>query len=458
LFLVGALSSFAQTDVWTANAGGWSHSSHWSQGSPANDGSADVSFDVANSFRSTVNLIWSVDSLSIGSSAGAFALKHHGQDTLTIGASLTDNSVNSALINVTLLGTMSLNLLRNGMLTLAGSDAYTGATRLAAGVLADSNANTFSPNSAFLVGSGSTLDVDFDETVASLGDNSGGGHVVIAGGATLTMDGGASGAFSGVISGAGGIGLSGPHSLTLTGDNTYLGSTTIGAGSTIVAGSDHALGSLGATTFLTGGGALVVAGGVTVSGPLSLSGSANRLGGNGTIASPITVNSAVILSPRASPGGGPGNLSFGGALTLATGGGISFDLFDAGGAAGTGFSLITATGGLTLSAAPGSVTFDLVSTDASGNAAPASNFSAASSYSWKFATSTTAIAGFSAGDFNLDTLGFANATNGGTFGFSETGDSLYLNFTPVPEPPAWVLMAAGITAVMPRALRGRRPA
>jgi autotransporter-associated beta strand protein len=458
LFLVCALSSFAQTDVWTANSGGWSHSSHWSLGSPANDGSADVSFDVTNSFRSTVNASWSVDSLSIGANAGAFTLKHHGQDTLTIGASLTDNSANSALINVTLLGTMSLNLLQGGTLTLEGSDAYTGATRLAAGMLADSNANTFSPNSAFKVGTGSTLDVDFDETVASLGDNSGGGHVVIAGGATLTMDGSASGAFSGAISGAGGIEMSGAHSLTLTGDDTYLGPTTIGAGSTIVAGSDNALGSPVATTFLTGGAGLVVAGGVTVGNPLSLSGSANRVGGDGTIASPLTVNSAVVLSPRASPGGGPGNLSFGGALTLDTGGAISFDLFDATGAAGTGFSLITANGGLALSAAPGSLTFELVSTDSSGNAAPASNFNAAGSYSWKFATSTTAISGFSAGDFNLDTSGFANATNGGTFSFIEAGDSLYLNFTPVPEPSTWAMMAAGIAAALARSLLRRRPA
>jgi autotransporter-associated beta strand protein len=419
---------------------------------------ADVSFDVTHSFRSKVNMSWSVDSLSIGSNAGRFTLKRHGQSTLTIGASLTDNSANAALINVTLLGAMSLNLLGSGTLTLAGSDAYTGATRLAAGMLADSNANTFSPNSAFLVGSGSTLDVDFDETVASLGDNSGGGHIVIAAGATLTMDGSASGAFSGVISGAGGIELSGPHSLTLTGDNSYFGSTTINGGSTVVAGNDNALGSAGTTTYLTGGAGLVVVGGVTVGNPLSISGSANRVGGDGTIGSALTVNSAVVLAPRASPGGGPGNLSFGGALTLATGGDISFDLLNATGAAGTGFSLITASGGLTLSAAPGSLTFELLSTDASGNAAPATNFSALSSYSWKFATSTSAIAGFSASEFNLDALGFANATNGGVFSFSESGDSLYLNFTPVPEPPTWAMMAGGIAAALPGALLRRRRA
>jgi autotransporter-associated beta strand protein len=416
-----------------------------------------VSFDVTNSFRSTVNMSWSVGSLSIGSNAGAFTLKRHGEATLTIGASLSDDSANPALVTVTLLGAMSLNLLSSGTLTLAGSDAYSGATRLAAGMLADSNANTFSPNSAFMVGAGSTLDVDYDETVASLGDNTGGGHVTLAAGKTLTMDGSASGAFSGVISGAGGIELGGPHSLTLTGDNTYAGPTTIGAGSTIVAGSDSALGSAGSTTYLTGGAGLVVAGGVTVSNPLSPSGGANLVGGNGTIASALTVNSAVVLSPRASPGGGPGNLSFGGALTLATGGAISFDLFNAAGAAGTGFSLITASGGMALSAAPGSLTFELVSTDASGNAAPASNFNAASSYSWKFAASTTAITGFSAGEFTLDTLGFGNPTNGGAFSVSEAGDSLYLDFTPVPEPSTWELMAAGFAAVLPCALLRRTP-
>jgi autotransporter-associated beta strand protein len=456
VFVVCALKSFAQTDVWTANSGSWTHSSHWSLGSPANDGTAAVSFDVAGSFRSTVNTSWSVDSLSIGSSAGAFTLKHHGAATLTIGASLTDDSANSATISVSLLGAMSLDLLRSGTLALSGSDSYAGATRLAAGVLTDSNAGAFSPNSAFLVGSGSTLDVDFDETVASLADYSGGGRVLIAGGTTLTMNGSASGAFSGVISGAGGLGLVGAHTLELTGDNTYGGPTTIGAGSTLVAGSDNALGSAAATAFLTGGAGLTVMAGVTVGNPLSFSGSANRIGGNGSIASPVTVNSAVVLSPRASPGNGPGNLSFDGGLTLATGGTISFALFDANGTAGTGFSLITATGGLALSAAPGSLTFDLVSTDSSGNPAPAANFNPATGYSWKFATSPSAITGFSAGEFNLDASGFSNATGGGSFSFSEAGNSLYLNFTPVPEPSTWAMMAVGVVALSSFALGRRR--
>ena len=455
LYLLGTLSSYGQTDVWISTSGVWSAPPlNWTPARPANDGSADVSFNVTGTFSSNVNTSWAVNSLTIGSNAGSFTLSRNGPATLTIGSSFTYSSANSALIDVGLLGTMSLNLFGSETLTLARIDSYTGATALTSGTLADAIANAFSQHTTLMVGSGSTLDVNFDESVSSLSDNSGGGTVVIASGATFTMNGSLSETFSGVISGAGGIQLDGANILTLTGANTYSGTTVIGSGSTIVAGNNSALGLSSVT--LTGGAALNVMNGVTISNPLSFSGSANVLAGNGTFASPVSVDSTIVLLPSASPGNGPGNLTFSSPLTLATGGAIHFSIYDVNGVAGTGYSLITAGGGLALTASPNSITFNLVSIDSSGNPASAINFNSSNSYSWMFATSSSAITGFNPNQFNLITTGFSNPTNGGTFSFSESGNGLYLNFTPVPEPSTWAMMATGLFAVVPFAIHRRR--
>lgn len=232
--------------------------------------------------------------------------------------------------------------------------------------------------------------------------------------------------------------------LTLTGANSGLsGPFTISSG-TVNAGNNQAFGSSGNTVSLTGNAGLNVMSGVTTNNPLAFSGMANVLSGDGTVGATVTVNNSVVLDPSGTTGNGPGNLTFTSPLTLATGGAIHFDLYDANGTAGGGFGLITADGGLSLTAGTGTITLNVVTTDASGNAANALNFNPASSYSWMFATSTTAITGFTASQFDIVTSGsFLNNANGGTFSVSESGDNLFLNFTPVPEPSTWAMIAAG---------------
>lgn len=444
-FLAFATLCRAQTDVWTAAAGNWSSPPNWSLGSPANNGTAQVYFDVPFTFSSTVDNSWSIASLNIASNAGAFTLTHTGGHTLTVGTSFTDSSSNQVQADVALQGTMTLSMLGTGTLTLTQLSSYTGSTALSSGTLADGLAHAFSSNSAFAVGSTSTLQVNYNETIASLADNSGGGTVDVAGGALLTMGGSATTTFSGVIAGPGGIDVAGTSTLTLSGTSTYSGATQIGSGATLVVAHNGALGT--SAVSLMGGATLNLESGITVSNPLSFSGMGNVLTGSGTVGTAVTVGPALGLAPAASPGGGPGDLTFNGGLTLANGATLSFSLYDANGAAGTGYDLITAAGGLHLTALPGMITFDLLSVNSAGNPAAAINFNPANSYSWKFAASSSAITGFSANQFNLVTTGFSNSTAGGTFSFTEVGNNLFLDFTPVPEPATWVMLLAGLALV-----------
>jgi autotransporter-associated beta strand protein len=347
-----------------------------------------------------------------------------------------------------------------GILTLTNPNTFTGGVDMREGTLllgSDSAAGS----GPITLDSGTTLSaygtnnvrtltnaIDFTGSSAQLGNNDDN---------NLTLNGLLSG--SGAVTYAGG---STGH-LTLNGSNTEFSpsSFTVSSGNVIV-GSSNALGSAGSVN-LTGGAALTVESGVTISNALSFTGgSANVLSGNGTVASPaFTANSAVVLSPSGNTSvNSPGDLSFTNTLTIASGSAIHFEIDNATGTAGTDFSLISANGGLDLTAAPNTITFNIVSSDSSGNAAAIANFNAATPYSWMFATSATPIVGFNSvsSQFNLVTSGFLNPTSGGTFSVTESGDNLFLNFTPVPEPSTWCLMGAGLLAVVGFSLRRRRAA
>jgi hypothetical protein len=135
-------------------------------------------------------------------------------------------------------------------------------------------------------------------------------------------------------------------------------------------------------------------------------------------------------------------------LQLDPGATIDFHLYDATGAAGTGFSLITAVNGIDLSlATAGSITFNVYTVNGTGAAAAAMNFNPVTPYSWTFATTPTIITSFAANQFVLNSAGFLNGTAGGNFSFSQVGNNLDLNFTPAPEPSTWALMGAGVLAL-----------
>ena len=133
-----------------------------------------------------------------------------------------------------------------GTLNLSGTNTYTGATSVDAGVLEAGTTSAFSPSSAFTVNAGAVLDLNgFDNTVGSL---SGAGVVINSGGlevlsnATLSVGANnASTTFSGSLQDGDGATLAltkvGTGTLALIGKNTYTGPTTVNDGSLIVDGS-----------------------------------------------------------------------------------------------------------------------------------------------------------------------------------------------------------------------------
>jgi hypothetical protein len=173
----------------------------------------------------------------------------------------------------------------------------------------------------------------------------------------------------------------------------------------------------------------------------------------------------VTVAGTLSPGNSPGTFSSGSEVWL-DGGGFNWQIHDATGVAGTGYDTLAITGGLNLTnLTSGGFAINLwslsvVGPDSNGNAI---NFVATNNYSWTLASTTTGIAGFSAGDFNIHvaanngTTGFSNPISG-SFSVSVSGNDLLLNYTAVPEPSTWMLLAGGVVVLAFLSRRIRRKA
>ncbi|HVU17422.1 MAG TPA: PEP-CTERM sorting domain-containing protein [Candidatus Didemnitutus sp.] len=256
----------------------------------------------------------------------------------------------------------------------------------------------------------------------------------------LTRDGTASGVPV-VISGPISVDVAAGYNV-LNGNNTYSGGTTITGSSTLVAASNNALGT-GSVTALGTTGTLNVASGVTISNTI-VTGFGGTLAGNGTIASMVTAGTNLNLSP----GDLIGKLTFSNGLILDQNGGLILQIQQAGGAAGTGYDLVNVSGGgLNITSTTGNpFKIYLYSLNLTGAAGNVSDFSSSTGYAWTLFTST-GLTNFAANRFAIDTTNFSNSLGLGGFAIVQSGNDIILDFSPIPEPETWALLASGLGAM-----------
>jgi T5SS/PEP-CTERM-associated repeat protein/autotransporter-associated beta strand protein len=204
-----------------------------------------------------------------------------GAGTVSLGSGvLTVNSAANSAFSGTITGTGGLTKDGTGVLTLSGTNDYSGATTVNGGTLRAGGTNAFSQNSVVTVNTNGTLDLNnYDQTIVDLS----GTGTVLLGSATLTVTNN-SAVNDFTLTGTGGVTKTGTGTLTLSGSNSdYSGETAVTAG-TLQAGATNAF-SPNSTVNVSSAGTLAlnnynqVVGGLTGSGAVTL-GSATLTVGN----------------------------------------------------------------------------------------------------------------------------------------------------------------------------------
>jgi hypothetical protein len=328
--------------------------------------------------------------------------------------SFADNDLSSGTNNARLTAANApAGSVQANTLTLAsgGSLALSGALNLSAGAIISTN-----PTGA-ITGSGSIV------TPGTL-------YISASSAGTLTV---------GTTISAAGLSKGGLGSVTLNGAvqlgaNPILsvnsGLLTLGPTSTVTA-------STGTVTYQVSKGATL-----TYTNPASITGT---LRGNGTVNGSVTIASGGLvlgssLGGDLTSGDAPGTLNFGGPVTLAGGSRLRFNISSALTAGNNSYtqSLLNGTGTLNIlgtSGNPISVQVQSLLLNDNGNG-PIYDLNPSTSYTWKMATFTGGVVGFTGSNqFSIDLTNYSGNTGGG-FTVTADANNLYLNFlaAAVPEP------------------------
>jgi len=339
--------------------------------------------------------------------------------------------VESGSLFARLAGNGTLRKTTDGELILReNNSAYSGTILIEAGTVTLGDAFIYSPyslgNGVTIVKRGGRLCVRNGEVQAK---------IVLAGGETL------------------GLGATFNDDVGVTGDSSILAAETTGNQTlvTTIAGRlDVAEG--GALAKSGGGGSVSVIGDAHIDGTLNaesgitvVPGSGKKVSGSGKVQGQISIGSHATLAP----GNSPGTLTVTDA-TISAGAVYVWEIARAAGVAGVDWDLLQVDDHLLLTATAGAPLELRLSTLAS-DLSPGllADFDSHRSYTWPIAHAGTLI-GFSPEVLSIDTSGFANRLEGGSFELISDGSQISLRFTPVPEPGSGCLGLAMMTALLRR--------
>ena len=447
--------------------------------------------------------------------AGGARIDTNGVNTTIAQALLHDTTSGAPAIDG------GLTKLGAGTLTLTGANTFTGALNLVSGTLAVAAESNLGASSTVSVGGGGSLRFTGGATLTRT-YNLGVANLAVGGGDTLTF--GSSAIVSGgFLSGPGtsvlgsGSTLNGVTAITNTALTQASGTATVntstirgaltqtggtlafnnsfvaGSGRLSVGGTLNTLGAeiQGVTTihaggavansdssvYLTGGSRTTVNSGGTLS---TASGTAIELNGsllvnNGTQSGTLAINYGSLAKGagsfgtvnvsdggRFSPGNSPGTATADN-FSFDAGGRYDFELNTANPRWGIDSDLLRVTNVLSVGAGttPNSVfTVAIHSFNTANQAAALGDFDSTRAYQFLLVDART-VSGFAGANFNVDTGGFLNSLNGGSFSVSLNGNDLYLDFSPaavVPEPATWALMLGGLAVFLARRRLVARPA
>lgn len=413
-------------------------------GNVTKSGSFNLFLTGEHSFTGTLTSMGGIVHVGVGGNSGSIA-----SDVLltTPSSELVFNRFDDLTYGGSISGAGSVNQFGSGVLTLAGSNTFTGGLDITSGTVSVSSQDALG-NGPVLVSRGTLATTASFSSVRSLNlatYPASYGTIEVAAGTTL--------GWSGQVTGGGRLIKTGGGSLLLSGNNSYSGTTQIQAG-TVESLSSTALGS--ASVQVDAGGVLRASSANTNSVTVASGGAVD---GAGTLG-PLTIENGGMLSP-----GAPIGVLSASSLTPKGGSTFVWQVRDAGSSLVAGYDGINVTGGVDLSQAGqvgGKIVLKVVSL--SGGSTPGSplNFSRSKIYSFGIIDANSFTFGPNANlsdVFQVDVSDFryedGSLSSAALWSLQYDAGSATVTLTAVPEPSTYALglSALGIAAALVRRRR-----